>query len=167
MFFFFVLGIDPGIAIVGYSILDFENNKFKLIEYGCVTTSSTSPLTERLKFIYMEMENIIREFKPQDMAIEELFFNKNVKTAITVAQARGVEILSGINNGLSVYEYTPLQVKQGIVGYGRANKFQVQQSVKNLLRLDHIPKPDDAADAIAIAICHCFGNKFKDLYEVR
>lgn len=162
-----VLGIDPGIAIVGYSILDFENNKFKLIEYGCVTTSSTSPLTERLKFIYMEMENIIREFKPQDMAIEELFFNKNVKTAITVAQARGVEILSGINNGLSVYEYTPLQVKQGIVGYGRADKFQVQQSVKNLLRLDHIPKPDDAADAIAIAICHCFGNKFKDLYEVR
>lgn len=162
-----VLGIDPGIAIVGYSILDFENNKFKLIEYGCVTTSSTSPLTERLKFIYTEMENIIREFKPQDMAIEELFFNKNVKTAITVAQARGVEILSGINNGLSVYEYTPLQVKQGIVGYGRADKFQVQQSVKNLLRLDHIPKPDDAADAIAIAICHCFGNKFKDLYEVR
>lgn len=162
-----VLGIDPGIAIVGYSILDFENNKFKLIEYGCVTTSSTSPLTERLKFIYMEMENIIREFKPQDMAIEELFFNKNVKTAITVAQARGVEILSGINNGLSVYEYTPLQVKQGIVGYGRADKFQVQQSVKNLLRLDHIPKPDDAADAIAIAICHCFSNKFKDLYEVR
>lgn len=166
-FFLRVLGIDPGIAIVGYSILDFENNKFKLIEYGCVTTSSTSPLTERLKFIYMEMENIIREFKPQDMAIEELFFNKNVKTAITVAQARGVEILSGINNGLSVYEYTPLQVKQGIVGYGRADKFQVQQSVKNLLRLDHIPKPDDAADAIAIAICHCFGNKFKDLYEVR
>ncbi|WP_055079335.1 crossover junction endodeoxyribonuclease RuvC [Lagierella massiliensis] len=162
-----VLGIDPGIAIVGYSILDFENNKFKLIEYGCVTTSSTSPLTERLKFIYTEMENIIREFKPQDMAIEELFFNKNVKTAITVAQARGVEILSGINNGLSVYEYTPLQVKQGIVGYGRADKFQVQQSVKNLLRLDHIPKPDDAADAIAIAICHCFSNKFKDLYEVR
>lgn len=167
MLFLRVLGIDPGIAIVGYSILDFENNKFKLIEYGCVTTSSTSPLTERLKFIYMEMENIIREFKPQDMAIEELFFNKNVKTAITVAQARGVEILSGINNGLSVYEYTPLQVKQGIVGYGRADKFQVQQSVKNLLRLDHIPKPDDAADAIAIAICHCFGNKFKDLYEVR
>lgn len=162
-----VLGVDPGIAIVGYSILDFENNKFKLIEYGCVTTSSTSPLTERLKFIYMEMENIIREFKPQDMAIEELFFNKNVKTAITVAQARGVEILSGINNGLSVYEYTPLQVKQGIVGYGRADKFQVQQSVKNLLRLDHIPKPDDTADAIAIAICHCFSNKFKDLYEVR
>ena len=162
-----VLGIDPGIAIVGYSILDFENNKFKLIEYGCVTTSSTSPLTERLKFIYTEMENIIREFKPQDMAIEELFFNKNVKTAITVAQARGVEILSGINNGLTVYEYTPLQVKQGIVGYGRADKFQVQQSVKNLLRLDHIPKPDDAADAIAIAICHCFSNKFKDLYEVR
>ena len=162
-----VLGIDPGIAIVGYSILDFENNKFKLVEYGCITTASTSPLTERLKFIYMEMENIIKEFKPTDMAIEELFFNKNVKTAITVAQARGVEILSGINNGLSIYEYTPLQVKQGIVGYGRADKFQVQQSVKNMLRLDHIPKPDDAADAIAIAICHCFSSKFKDLYEMR
>lgn len=162
-----VLGIDPGIAIVGYSILDFENNKFKLVEYGCITTASTSSLTERLKFIYMEMENIIEEFKPQDMAIEELFFNKNVKTAITVAQARGVEILAGINNELSIYEYTPLQVKQGIVGYGRADKFQVQQAVKSILRLDHIPKPDDAADAIAIAICHCFGSKFKDLYEMR
>lgn len=110
---------------------------------------------ERLKFIYMEMENIIKEFKPTDMAIEELF-NKNVKTAITVAQARGVEILAGINNGLSIYEYTPLQVKQGIVGYGRADKFQVQQSVKNMLRLDHIPKPDDAADAITVCYLPLF-----------
>ncbi|MDO5018256.1 MAG: crossover junction endodeoxyribonuclease RuvC [Lagierella massiliensis] len=162
-----VLGIDPGIAIVGYSVLDYDNNRLKLIEYGCITTSSKSSLPDRLKFIDEEMSQIISEFRPEDMAIEELFFNKNVKTAITVAQARGVEVLSGIKNGLRVYEYTPLQVKQGIVGYGRAEKIQVQEAVKNILRLDHIPKPDDAADAIAIAICHCFGSKFKYLYEMR
>ncbi len=162
-----VLGIDPGIAIIGYSVLDFYNNRLKLVEYGCITTSSKSTLPNRLKFIDDEMNNIIKEFKPKEMAIEELFFNKNVKTAITVAQARGVEVLAGVRNGLEVFEYTPLQVKQGVVGYGRADKLQVQESVKGILRLDHIPKPDDAADAIAIAICHCFSNKFKYLYEMR
>ena len=141
-----VLGIDPGIAIVGYSI---------------------SPLPDRLSFIYNEMNKIIDEFQPEDCAFEELFFNKNVKTAITVSQARGVEILSCINKNLNLYEYTPLQIKQAVVGYGRADKRQVQETVKTILKFNDIPKPDDAADAVAVALCHIFGSKFKYLNEMK
>lgn len=162
-----VLGIDPGIAIVGYSILDYDNNKIKCFEYGCITTSSKSPLPDRLSFIYNEMNKIIDEFQPEDCAFEELFFNKNVKTAITVSQARGVEILSCINKNLNLYEYTPLQIKQAVVGYGRADKRQVQETVKTILKFNDIPKPDDAADAVAVALCHIFGSKFKYLNEMK
>lgn len=162
-----ILGIDPGIAIVGYGIIEVKGNAIRLLEYGCITTSSKSSLPSRLSFIMNEMRSIIDEFKPDEMAIEELFFNKNVKTAIQVAQARGVEILAGVEAGLTVYEYTPLQIKQGIVGYGRAEKRQVQEMVKTILNLTEIPKPDDAADAIAIAICHSFSNKFKDEYKIK
>ncbi|OXZ34778.1 crossover junction endodeoxyribonuclease RuvC [Finegoldia magna] len=162
-----VLGIDPGIAIVGYSILDYDNNKIKCLEYGCITTSSKSPLPDRLSFIYNEMNKIIDEFQPEDCAFEELFFNKNVKTAITVSQARGVEILSCINKNLNLYEYTPLQIKQAVVGYGRADKRQVQEIVKTILKFNDIPKPDDAADAVAVALCHIFGSKFKYLNEMK
>ena len=162
-----VLGIDPGIAIVGYSILDYDNNKIKCLEYCCITTSSKSPLPDRLSFIYNEMNKIIDEFQPEDCAFEELFFNKNVKTAITVSQARGVEILSCINKNLCLYEYTPLQIKQAVVGYGRADKRQVQETVKTILKFNDIPKPDDAADAVAVALCHIFGSKFKYLNEMK
>ena len=162
-----VLGIDPGIAIVGYSILDYDNNKIKCLEYGWITTSSKSPLPDRLSFIYNEMNKIIDEFQPEDCAFEELFFNKNVKTAITVSQARGVEILSCINKNLCLYEYTPLQIKQAVVGYGRADKRQVQETVKTILKFNDIPKPDDAADAVAVALCHIFGSKFKYLNEMK
>ncbi len=162
-----VLGIDPGIAIIGYAILDYENNKIRCIEYGCITTSSKSPLPERLAFINSEMNKIIDEFNPDDCAFEELFFNKNVKTAITVSQARGVEVLSCINRNLKLYEYTPLQIKQAVVGYGRADKRQVQETVKSILRFNDIPKPDDAADAIAVGLCHIFSSKFKYLYEMK
>ncbi|WP_099203014.1 crossover junction endodeoxyribonuclease RuvC [Miniphocaeibacter massiliensis] len=162
-----ILGIDPGIAIVGYGLIEARGNAVKLLEYGCITTSSKSSLPNRLSFIMQEMRGIIKEFKPNEMAIEELFFNKNVKTAIQVAQARGVEILAGVESALEVYEYTPLQIKQAIVGYGRAEKHQVQEMVKTMLNLNEIPKPDDAADAIAVALCHSFGNKFKDLYKVK
>ena len=113
------------------------------------------------------MNKIIDEFQPDDCAFEELFFNKNVKTAITVSQARGVEILSCINKDLSLYEYTPLQIKQAVVGYGRADKRQVQETVKTILKFNEIPKPDDAADAIAVALCHIFGSKFKYLNEMK
>ena len=162
-----ILGIDPGIAIVGYGLIEYAGNSIKLLEYGCITTSSKEPLPNRLSFIMDELSFLIQEFKPEEMAIEELFFNKNVKTAIQVAQARGVEILAGVKSGVVVYEYTPLQVKQAIVGYGRAEKIQVQESIKKMLNLNEIPKPDDAADAIAVAICHAFSRKFKELYEMR
>ncbi len=149
-----ILGIDPGIAIVGYGIIEHIGNRFKVIDYGSIQTKAHTPLTERLQIIYTELRQLIYEYKPDCMAIEELFFNNNAKTAITVAQARGVLILGGVNEGLTVSEYTPLQVKQAVTGYGRADKNQVQQMTKALLGLDKVPKPDDTADALAIAICH-------------
>lgn len=161
-----IIGIDPGIAIVGYGIIDLKGNSISMVEYGCITTSSKSSLPDRLFFIMNELTAIINEFKPQEMAIEELFFNKNTKTAITVAQARGVEILAAKQKGLDIFEYTPLQIKRAVVGYGRAEKQQVQDMVKMLLNLSERPKPDDAADALAVGICHSLSHKFRDLYKV-
>jgi crossover junction endodeoxyribonuclease RuvC len=162
-----ILGIDPGIAIVGYGLVEYVGNRFKAIDYGAIITEPKYPFPERLKFVYDEMLKIIEKYEPEDLAIEELFFNKNAKTAIKVGQARGVEILAGVNKGLEIYEYTPLQIKQGIVGYGRANKRQVQEMVKILLNLNEIPKPDDVADALAVAICHGNSFKFKDIYKMK
>lgn len=162
-----ILGIDPGIAIAGYGIVECRGNNFQPIDYGVITTEANTPFPKRLKIIYDEMAKIIETFNPEDLAIEELFFNKNVKTAIKVGQARGVEILAGVNYGLNIYEYTPLQVKQGVVGYGRADKRQVQEMVKLLLNLKQIPRPDDAADALAVAICHGLSLKFKDMFEMK
>nr|WP_307774642.1 crossover junction endodeoxyribonuclease RuvC [uncultured Cetobacterium sp.] len=149
-----ILGIDPGTAIVGYSILDFKENKFNLIKYGCIFTDKNLPMEDRLLQIFNELEIIIDEFSPQFMAVEELFFFKNNKTVISVGQARGVIILAGKKNNLKIESYTPLQVKMGITGYGKADKKQVQLMVQKILKLDEIPKPDDAADAIAVAITH-------------
>lgn len=149
-----ILGIDPGYAIVGYGILDYKDNKFTVVEYGAVTTSANDNMFDRLKSIYDDVSGIIKKFKPDFMAIEELFFNSNQKTAINVAQARGVLLLAAMNDNVEIYEYTPLQVKQAVAGYGRADKNQVQQMVKLLLGLKEVPKPDDTADAVAIAICH-------------
>lgn len=162
-----VLGIDPGLAIVGYSIVEMVGNKMKLHEYGCITTSSKSPLPLRLEVIYSKLNDIIKEYRPLELAIEELFFNQNVKTAITVAQARGVEVLTAKINGLDIFEYTPLQIKQAITGYGHADKGQIQYMVKLLMGLDKVPKPDDAADAIAVAICHLQSQKFKDGFRMK
>lgn len=149
-----VLGIDPGTAIVGYSIMDFKENKMNLIKYGCIYTHKDLPMEERLVEIFNGLEEIISEFSPQFMAVEELFFFKNNKTVISVGQARGVILLAGKKNGLSIESYTPLQVKMGITGYGKADKKQVQLMVQKILNLKEIPKPDDAADAIAVAITH-------------
>lgn len=149
-----ILGIDPGIAIVGYGIIKYDGTKHKVINYGAVKTSSSMELTERLKVIYEELSRIIISYRPDVAAVEELFFNKNVKTALSVGHGRGVALLSVANNGLNVYEYTPLQVKQAVVGYGRADKHQVQSMVKAILSLETVPKPDDVADALAVAICH-------------
>lgn len=162
-----ILGIDPGIAIVGYGVIEVRGNNYKAIEYGCITTDSKLLFPDRLKIVYDELINIINKYKPDDYAVEELFFNKNVKTAIKVGQARGVEILAAVNQGLPVFEYTPLQIKQAVVGYGRAEKHQVQEMVKLLLNLQEIPKPDDAADALAIALCHGSCLKFKESFRMK
>ncbi len=149
-----VLGIDPGTAIVGYSILEYKENKMNLLDYGCVYTDKDSEKEERLLIIFNELEEIIKKYSPTHMAVEELFYFKNNKTVISVGEARGVILLAGKKNNLNVKSYTPLQVKMGITGYGRADKKQIQLMVKTILKLKEIPKPDDAADAIAIAITH-------------
>lgn len=149
-----ILGIDPGVAITGYGVISYIGNKFSMIEAGAVLTEANLELPERLLKINLGIIDIIKRLKPECMAIEELFFNKNIKTALTVGHGRGVAVLTAAKEGLPVFEYTPLQVKQSVVGYGRAEKSQVQHMVKTILNLQQIPKLDDTADALAIAICH-------------
>ena len=154
-----ILGIDPGTAITGYGLVKGEDDDLTLVVYGTITTSSDWPQPERLQRIYQELTAVIEDWQPTAVAVAELFFSKNVRTALSVGQARGVVLLAAANAGLPIHEYTPLQVKQAIVGYGRATKDQVQQMVKMLLALDSVPQPDDAADAIAVAICHIHSAK--------
>ena len=149
-----ILGIDPGYAIVGYGVLDYAGSVFSVVGFGAVTTPADLSFEKRLKMIYDDITEIIETYKPDEMGIEKLFFNTNEKTAIDVAQARGVTLLPAIMRGIPIYEYTPLQVKSSIVGYGRAEKKQVQEMTKTMLHLKEIPKPDDTADAVAIAITH-------------
>lgn len=149
-----IIGIDPGYAIMGYGVVDMKGNRFQAVNYGAVTTEAGKEMPDRLKQLYFELMEILDTYKPDVVSIEELFFNKNTKTALMVGQARGVAILACANSGVPIYEYTPLQIKQGLVGYGRAEKCQIQQMVKTLLNLPEIPKPDDVADALAAAICH-------------
>ncbi len=149
-----ILGIDPGYAIVGYGVIEYKNMRFKTLAYGAITTQANTKPEDRIKIIYDELDTVIKMYHPDCVAIEELFFNTNQKTAILVAEARGVMLLCAVNNGLKVYEYTPLQVKQAIVGYGRAEKKQVIAMVVNFLKLEKKPKLDDTADALAIAVCH-------------
>lgn len=149
-----IIGIDPGFAIVGYGVIDYMQGRFKVVEYGAVTTKAHTEFTDRLEIIYDKLDEILKRLKPSQMGIEKLFFTTNQKTAISVAEARGIIQLCAVKNGVLISEYTPLQVKQAVVGYGKAEKMQVQQMTKTLLNLDKIPKPDDTADALAIAICH-------------
>lgn len=160
-----ILGIDPGYAILGWGVLDMKGNHFSVVDYGAVTTDAKMEMPLRLQHLYTELCAIIEEYKPEAASIEELFFNSNAKTAIMVGQARGVAVLACINGGLEVNEYTPLQIKQALVGYGRADKKQVQAMVKAILNLNEVPKPDDTADAVAAAICHghSAGNKMRKL----
>ena len=147
-------GIIDHVGIVGFGVLEYNSGKFTVVDYGAITTSSDMDFNRRLKVIYDDMTEIITTYKPDEMGIEKLFFNTNEKTAIDVAQARGVTLLPAIIRNIPIYEYTPLQVKCSIVGYGRAEKKQVQEMTKTMLHLKSIPKPDDTADAVAIAITH-------------
>ncbi len=160
-----ILGIDPGIAIVGFGVVDKNGNRYSTVEYGAITTPAHTPLENRLKTIYDEMTLLFANFRPDAMSVEELFFNSNAKTAIAVGQARGVIILSAVENGVPIYEYTPLQVKQALTGYGRASKMQIQQMMRTMLGLSEIPKPDDVADALAIAVCHGNSVRYNDILK--
>lgn len=158
-----ILGIDPGIAIVGYGVVDKEGNRYKTVAYDAVTTRAHTPLEERLQLVYKGIDEIIKMYRPDAMSIEELFFNNNAKTAVAVGQARGVILLAAVQNGVPIYEYTPLQVKQALTGYGRASKSQIQQMMKSILGLGSVPKPDDVADALAIAVCHGNSMRFNSI----
>lgn len=149
-----ILGIDPGYAILGYGVLDKVGNRFQVVTYGSILTDAKMDMPSRLRVLYDELKVIIDTYKPEEAAIEELFFNNNAKTAIMVGEARGVAVLACAHGQLKISEYTPLQIKQALVGYGRADKKQVQAMVKAILNLEKVPKPDDTADALAAAICH-------------
>ncbi len=160
-----ILGIDPGYAIIGYGIIDFVGGRYQTLNYGAITTSSDMPFTKRLELIYDELELVIMKTKPQVAAIERLYFQNNQKTAIDVAQARGVIMLALQKSKLPVFEYTPLQIKTALTGYGRAKKPQMMEIVRRHLGLKEVPKPDDTADALAVALCHAqsAGTKLKIL----
>ena len=149
-----ILGIDPGIATIGFGLLEFSGRNYKLQNCGVITTPAHKSLSSRLEQIYDDMLELLELFKPDAVSIEELFFNTNITTGIAVAHGRGVILLACRKAGVKVYEYTPLQVKQAVVGYGRAEKKQVMEMVKRICCLTAVPKPDDAADAVALAICH-------------
>src|SRR3989344_5166986 len=156
-----ILGIDPGIGRTGWGVLEVISNKLQVISYGCIETKAGVMIEKRLEDLYLKLQQIINEEKPDSLAVEELFFNTNAKTALIVGQARGVVLLTAAQNKLPVAIYTPLQMKMALTGYGRAEKPQVGQMVKILLKLVSIPKPDDVTDALAIAITHAFSYKIK------
>ena len=164
-----ILGIDPGLAIVGWAVIDSDRGRLSPVAYGAITTPAHTPVEFRLNMIKIDLETIIDKYQPDEMAIEELFFNTNITTGIAVAEARGVILCTAYEKGLKISEYTPLQVKQSVVGYGKAEKHQVIAMVTSILKLKNPPKPDDTADAVAIAICHsqCLGSKIGKYYNQR
>ncbi len=155
------MGIDPGIALTGYGIVQEDKGNLVLVTYGCIRTSKNEDTCQRLVKIYRTLGEVMKEYRPDSVAVEELFFNKNVRSAFQVGEARGVALLAAAHIGLETFEYTPLQVKQSVVGYGRAAKNQIQEMVKMMLKVKNPIKPDDAADALALAICHCHSRVLK------
>ena len=150
-----VLGIDPGYALMGWGVVEAEGSRMKLVNYGCIETKSGNPMQNRLRTLQLGIRDLLNIYKPDDVAFEELFFARNVTTALMVGAARGAAIIAAAEYTDNLYEYTPMQIKQAVTGYGKADKKQIQQMVKLLLKMDEIPRPDDAADAIACAITHC------------
>lgn len=159
------LGIDPGTAITGYGLVREEAGGLALIDCGVITTPAGQPLPARLQTIYQELSSLVARLQPAVAAVEELFFSRNVRTALSVGHARGVALLALADAGLPIYEYKPAEVKQAIAGYGGADKHQVQEMVRMLLNLDHVPQPDDAADAVAVAVCHIHSARMAALIE--
>ena len=149
-----IIGIDPGYAIVGYGVVDYAASRFSVVEYGAITTPAGMDFGRRLELIYDEMTRLLARTRPESMGVEQLFFTNNRTTGIDVAQARGIILLTAQQAGVPTSEYTPMQVKQGVTGYGRAEKAQVMEMTRRLLNLKTVPKPDDTADALAVAICH-------------
>ena len=160
-----ILGIDPGYAILGWGVIDVVGNKFSVVDYGSILTDTSMEMPARLQVLYNGLTELIHKYKPDDASIEQLFFNSNAKTAILVGEARGVAVLACANGNLNIGEYTPLQIKQALVGYGRADKKQVQYMVKTMLNLKSVPKPDDTADALAAAICYAHSAGRKDILK--
>ena len=160
-----VLGLDPGTATTGFGLVEESDNSLKAVEYGVILTPANLPMPQRLRLIFLRVSELLERFRPEAISVEKLFFNRNVTTALSVGQARGVALLAAANTDLPVFEYTPLEVKQAISGFGRASKDQVQQMVRLILQLEQIPKPDDAADALAIAICHIQSDQMRALLE--
>jgi len=160
-----IIGVDPGTARTGFGIIDFSADRFAVVDYGYIKTGGGLLLPARLQLIYEQLQKIIQNFRPERFAIEELFFNKNVRTAMGVGEARGVAVLAAAGAGLVISEYTPLQVKQAVAGYGRATKQQVKYMVKAILGLPEPPTPDDVTDALATAICDAFSSSGKNLWK--
>lgn len=149
-----ILGIDPGVAIVGFGLIESDRGTLRMLQYGAITTPAGLPLAARLAQINRDIEELIGTFRPDELSVEELFFSKNITTGIAVAHARGVILCAAEKKKIPIYEYTPMQVKQAVVGYGLADKKQVMDMTRRLLKLKSVPRPDDAADALAIALCH-------------
>ena len=163
-----ILGIDPGYAIVGWGVIEYEHSMFRVLGYGAITTNADTPFPQRLQAIYNDMCYVFEKYKPSVMSMEKLFYNSNQKTVIDVAQARGVITLCAQMHNKDIFEYTPLQVKQSVTGYGRAEKKQVMEMTRSILGLASVPKPDDTADALALAICHahCNASSLGKLYNI-
>ncbi len=160
-----ILGLDPGTATTGYGIVDVVEGEFTAVTYGVIKTPATMPMPQRLQQIQQELQQLLDEYKPDTVGIEEVFFGRNVTTAITVGQARGVLLLTLANAGLPIGEYSPPKIKDAVTGYGKADKAQVQMMVRNLLDLEETPRPDDAADGLAVAITHYHYQRFANLYD--
>ena len=162
-----VLGIDPGYALMGWGVVEANGSQMRLLGYGCVETKAGTPMQHRLRALQMGVQDLIRMYRPDEVAFEELFFAQNVTTALMVGAARGAAIIAAAEYTENLYEYTPMQIKQAITGYGKADKKQIQQMVKMLLRMEELPKPDDAADAIACAITHCQAGRMREQFRMK
>ena len=162
-----ILGIDPGLATLGYGVIEAEGEKRRLIQFGTLTTAAGQPMPQRLRAIFQGMNQLMDIYRPDDVAFEELFFSKNITTGMAVSAARGVALVAVVQRTDNLYEYTPMQIKQAVTGYGGADKHQVQMMVKMMLKLDEIPRPDDAADAVAAALTHANSARMKAAYRIK